>query len=68
MDLGVISIQQRTNWNIRSSKPLEEVIDVHLLHNPHSAKFFHDITLLLYVWNFWIFGPKKNATDMVVRV
>ncbi|MFA7277958.1 MAG: phosphoribosylformylglycinamidine synthase I [Candidatus Gracilibacteria bacterium] len=36
--LGIASIRRGVNWNVKSSKSLEEVVGVHLLHNPHSAE------------------------------
>ena len=38
--LGVASVRKGVSWSITSSKPLEEIVDVHLLHNPHSAEIY----------------------------
>ena len=38
--LGVTSVRKGVSWNITSSKPLEEIVDAHLLHNPHSADIY----------------------------
>lgn len=38
--LGVKEIQKGMNWNITSRKPLTDIIDAHLLHNPHSAEMY----------------------------
>lgn len=38
--LGVTSVRRGMNWNVSSSKPLKEIVDVHLLHNPHSAEIY----------------------------
>ncbi len=42
-DLKVTSIQRGINWDISSSKTIKEVVDLHLLHNPHSANIFSRI-------------------------
>lgn len=36
--LGITSVRRGVNWNIKSNRSLEEIVDVHLLHNPHSAE------------------------------
>ncbi len=38
--LGVKEIRRGLQWNVTSSKPLAEIIDAHLLHNPHSAEVY----------------------------
>lgn len=38
--LQIKNIAEGTLWNIKSSKPLPEIIDAHLLHNPHSAEIY----------------------------
>lgn len=38
--LGVKEIRRGLQWNVTSSKSLAEIIDAHLLHNPHSAEVY----------------------------
>lgn len=41
--LKVKDIRRGIQWNIVSDKPISEIINVHLLHNPHSAEVFSQI-------------------------
>lgn len=41
--LGIRDIRRGIEWNITSNKPISEILNVHLLHNPHSAEVFSKV-------------------------